>query len=83
MRSIVVAITIVIGIGGINVLGKIVSLIGNLCATPMAFVFPTGFHLWIMKPSLGWRIFDWTVMILGTIYMIFGTVWTIITWNDT
>ena len=46
------AITIAVGIGLESGIGKLVSILGSLFATPMAFVFPAGFHLKLITTAL-------------------------------
>ena len=50
-RSIVVGLTIVIGIAAEARVGKLVSIMGSLAATPMAFVLPCGFHMTLVAKN--------------------------------
>lgn len=81
-RALLVGVTVGIGIGLENGVGKLVSILGSLFATPMAFVFPTGFHLKLVCKDLWQKILNIVIMVLGCIYIVFGTVYTIVTWNE-
>jgi len=81
-RTLLVAVTVGVGIGLESGIGKLVSILGSLFATPMAFVFPCGFHLKLIATKLWQKILNIVIMILGCIYIVFGTAYTIYTWND-
>lgn len=82
-RMIVVAITVGVGIGLEATVGKLVSLLGSLAATPMAFVFPCGFHYILISKKRWERVLDVIIMIFGCAYIVFGSFYTLYTWNDT
>ena len=80
-RTMLVAFTIGLGIGMVNSIGKLVSLLGSIAATPMAFVFPCGFHYKLVAMTKKEKYLDIAIMAFGLSYMCFGTVFTIVTWN--
>lgn len=81
-RTILVIISIGVGIAFSKTLDKMMSLVGSVTCAPIAFIFPAGYHLALSARTKWEKALDIIIMAIGVILLIFGTVWTLITWNS-
>jgi proton-coupled amino acid transporter len=83
-RSGVVAVTLAVAYGGSNQLDNFVSLIGCFCCTPLAFIYPSLFHVLINKSAgLLSRAADYAIIAFGVGIFVFSTYIAISTWSPT
>ena len=82
LRTFLVALTIFIGISLRETLDKLMSIVGSLTCAPIAFVFPTMFHYKLVATTRRERVLDITIASIGIILMIFITIYTLVTWNE-
>jgi proton-coupled amino acid transporter len=54
--------------------------VGSLTCTPIAFILPALFHYKTLAETKAQKIIDLSIVVLGTIIMVFCTAFTIVTW---
>ena len=81
-RTILVALTVFLGVYFTTTLDRLMSVVGSLTCSPIAFIFPAGYHLALTAKSKFQKVTDLLIMILGCIFMVFGTAYTIYTWSE-
>jgi solute carrier family 36 (proton-coupled amino acid transporter) len=79
-RTIIVAMTIVVGLALEESLDRLMSVVGSLACTPVAFILPAIFHLKLVAKSTLMKIFDTIILIIGIILLIFMSGNTLLTW---
>jgi proton-coupled amino acid transporter len=80
-RTLLVAITIVIGLWLEESLDRLMSLVGSLACTPVAFIMPAVFHLKLVAETPWVKAFDWFILIIGFVLLFFMTSNTLLTWS--
>ena len=80
LRAFIVVATVVLGVLSINRFDFVLALIGCAIMTPLALIFPTMFHYFLMKnqQSKLRSVVDLTISIIGIILAIAVLVFTII-----
>ena len=81
-RTVLVAMTVGLGLGLRGTLDRLMSIIGSMCCAPIAFIFPAGFHLALVAKTRAEKVIDVIIICIGAVLMVFGTVFTIATWNS-
>ena len=81
-RAALVAWTVIIALTLEESLDKLMSIVGSVTCTPIAFILPTAFHLHLIASTWKQKAIDWIIIIISTFIMIFLTVFTFMTWND-
>ena len=81
-RSIMVAFTIWVGLTLMETLDKLMSVIGALCCTPIAFTLPATFHLKLVARTRCEKAVDIAIIGMSFLVMGFCTIYTLITWNS-
>ena len=82
LRTCLVAATVGVGISLRHTLDKLMSVVGSLTCAPIAFIFPSLFHYKLAATTKRERVIDLTIAGIGIFLMIFITIYTLITWND-
>ena len=81
-RAIIVGIcvgfTILLG----DKLDKFLSILGALCCTPIAFIFPAAFHLKACAESTPQKVIDISILVLGLAIMGYCTTTGLLNWNS-
>ena len=80
-RTILVAFTVWIGLYLETSLDRLMSVVGSLTCSPIAFIFPAGYHYVLTAKTKFEKILDVLIMIIGSIFMVFGTAYTLYTWE--
>lgn len=81
-RTLMVLFTMCVSCSLHTTLDKFVSLVGALCCVPIAFTLPTMFHLKLLAKTRCQIIFDYILIVVSIMMMIFSSVFTILTWNE-
>lgn len=76
MSLIVVALVVALFVPSFS---YICALVGMICTLSVSVIFPAAAHLSLFGPrlSLGEQIFDWTIVIIGAIVAVIGTIATV------
>mmetsp|Transcript_11381 Transcript_11381/g.12868 ORF Transcript_11381/g.12868 Transcript_11381/m.12868 type:complete len:117 (-) Transcript_11381:71-421(-) len=72
-RAFLVFITLFIGISLEDTLDRLMSVVGSLTCTPVAFIMPAVFHLQLCAHKWWEKALDWFIIGLGLFLMIFIT----------
>ena len=80
-RSVIVGITILIGYCLEDSLDRLLSMIGSVTCTPVAFIMPATLHLMLAAESTSNKVFDVAIIIFGFFVMIYLTSFTLINWD--
>jgi solute carrier family 36 (proton-coupled amino acid transporter) len=81
-RAGIVFVTLLVAYVGSEQLDNFVSLIGCFCCTPLAFIYPSLFHLRIVKgASLFSKAVDVAVLLFGVGILVFSTYEAIAGWS--
>jgi proton-coupled amino acid transporter len=81
-RTILVGFTIIVGLWLEDSLDRLMSLVGSLACTPVAFIMPAIFHLTLVAESTIVKVFDSFILLIGFVLLFFMTGNTLMTWND-
>ena len=84
-RTITVALSCVVALSVYDYLDRFLSITGSLTCIPVAFLIPAALHLEVIaKPDNDKKakIIDWSILIGGTIAMLYCTIMAIVTFND-
>ncbi|CAI2365133.1 unnamed protein product [Moneuplotes crassus] len=79
-RALVVFITFFIGIYLEDTLDRLLSVVGSLTCTPVAFIMPAVFHLQLVAESKIAKRIDYSIIVLGLTLLVCITSYTIISW---
>lgn len=63
-------------------LDRLMSVVGSLLLTPIAFVLPAVFHLRLVADTLKKKLLDVALMLVGLALMIVITGYTLYNWNS-
>ncbi|CAI2363408.1 unnamed protein product [Moneuplotes crassus] len=80
-RALVVFATLFIGIYFEDTLDRLLSIIGTLTCTPVAFIMPAVFHLQLVADTRFTKAIDYSIILLGMTLLIGLTSYTIISWQ--
>ncbi len=81
-RAAVVAVTLLVAYLGSEQLDNFVSLIGCFCCTPLAFIYPSLFHVKLLPNAPSWsRALDWAIVAFGAGVLVFSTYEAIAGWS--
>lgn len=82
-RTLMVVLTIVMGLLLWDSLDKFLSLLGGLACTPIAFILPTLFYIYggLNKNKFEYYL-NWFVVIISSIIAVFCSFWSIYAWNE-
>jgi proton-coupled amino acid transporter len=78
---IVVGIVVAITIGLGDKLDKFVAILGSLCCTPIAFMFPSIFHYKACAETTRQKFIDLSIFGFGVAVMIYCTIQGVLNWN--
>ena len=81
-RTALVAFTLFMGLYFEETLDRLMSLVGSLCLTPIAFILPAYFHYRLCAKTCLAKLLDLFIIMIGSFLMFFITGFTIITWNQ-
>ena len=81
-RTIIVGVTVLIGYWLEDSIDRLLSVIGSVTCTPVAFIMPATLHLVLAAENKFIKIFDIVVITLGLSMMIYLTTFTLMNWND-
>ncbi|RKP11417.1 transmembrane amino acid transporter protein-domain-containing protein, partial [Piptocephalis cylindrospora] len=76
-RAGMVAVCIGISAAGANNLDIFISLVGSFACIPLCFLYPPLFHLRAGANTRTKRIANWSLLVLGSVIMVYSTVMTI------
>ena len=80
-RAWIVAFTLMMGLYFEESLDRLMSVVGSLFLTPIAFILPAIFHLVLVADTLFAKVVDWALMLIGIALMIVITSYTLYNWN--
>jgi hypothetical protein len=82
IRSVIVIVTIIVGILSIGSFANMLALVGSGICTPIGLVLPSLFHFLIFKSKQSYlrSIIDLTVSLIGVILIIVIALFTILNW---
>ena len=63
-------------------LDKFLSILGALCCTPIAFIFPSLFHLKLCASTKVQKVKDVTIAVFGLFIMVYVTTTGVMDWNN-
>lgn len=81
-RTLVVALTIMVGLYLEESLDRFMSIIGSLACTPVAFMLPALLHYQLAANTKLEKTIDMTIIIVSVFLMIFITGYTFANWNE-
>ncbi|KAI7900850.1 transmembrane amino acid transporter protein-domain-containing protein [Cokeromyces recurvatus] len=81
-RLATVLLSAAIAIAGSGDLDKFVSLIGSICCIPLCYLFPPLFHLKAVANNWRQKVTDISIIVFGTVCMIYTTYITIGLWTQ-
>eukprot|EP01126_Amoeba_proteus_P062171 TRINITY_DN8413_c0_g3_i1.p1 TRINITY_DN8413_c0_g3~~TRINITY_DN8413_c0_g3_i1.p1 ORF type:complete len:307 (+),score=65.31 TRINITY_DN8413_c0_g3_i1:711-1631(+) len=80
LRASIVVILIILAILGANQLESFISIIGGVCCIPLAFIYPSLFHLKLVASTTWSKVLDVIYIVLGVVAMVASTVIAIVAW---
>lgn len=83
-RSLIVLLVLTVSFGASNQLDNLCALVGSFACTPLAFLYPSVFHLKIIpNQSKRKKFTNYFILLVGTGITLFSTYQTFATWSPT
>lgn len=80
-RTVVAALTVWLGLYLEDTLDRLMSVIGSLACTPVAFILPALLHLKLAATTTLEKLIDYVIVVVGIFLMVFITGYTLNNWS--